>query len=95
MFNSYKHRSLGLSGIAMKDVTESMRDVRSFNKYLLFYGPGEMKSGLKGIRSDAPPRAIDDFLQWYRENNRFSNGRMRSKENVTRNLVFETGEYHL
>ena len=67
----------------------SLDEVRSFNKYLLFYGPEDERSGLKGIRSDAPPEVIEDFLQWYRDNNRYPNGRMRPKDRVFKELVID------
>lgn len=52
-------------------------EVKSFNKYLVFYSPEEKKTGLKGIRKDAPPEAVKAFLDWYRDKNRYENGRIR------------------
>ena len=70
----------------------SLDEVRSFNKYLLFYGAMDEKSGLRGIRADAPHEVIEDFLQWYRENNRYPNGRMRAKDRVFKELVINVGD---
>ena len=47
----------------------------SFSRYLVMYGPDEDGTGIKGIRSDAPEDAIKAFLEWYRSENRYENGR--------------------
>ena len=47
----------------------------SFSRYLVMYGPDEDGTGIKGIRSDAPKEAIEAFLEWYRCENRYENGR--------------------
>ncbi len=47
-----------------------------FMPYLVMYGPNEANVGIKGIRSDAPKEAIDAFIMWYRDNHRYSSGRM-------------------
>ena len=47
-----------------------------FMPYLVMYGPNEANVGIKGIRSDAPKEAIDAFILWYRDNHRYSSGRM-------------------
>ena len=39
------------------------------------YSPEEDGTGIKGIRSDAPKEAIEAFLEWYRCENRYENGR--------------------
>ncbi len=57
-----------------------MDRVRIFNKYLVCYGPDEPHTGIKGIRSDAPPEVIEAYLQWYRDNNRYKSGRMHNKD---------------
>ena len=74
---------------------DDMEEIRPFNRYLLFYGPGEECTGLKGIRADAPPEAIEEFIRWYRDRNRYPNGRMRPKDVVIREMVYEVGEYVL
>ena len=50
----------------------------SFSRYLVMYGPDEDGTGIKGIRSDAPEEAIEAFLEWYRCENRYENGRKLS-----------------
>ncbi len=50
----------------------------SFSRYLVMYGPDEDGTGIKGIRSDAPREAIEAFLEWYRCENRYENGRKLS-----------------
>ena len=79
----------------MRRDNDIIEEVRRFNRYLLFYGPGEENSGLKGIRSDAPPEIIEEFIQWYRDRNRYPNGRLRPKAAVMRDLVFDVGEHDL
>ena len=46
-----------------------------FSRYLVMYGPDEDGTGIKGIRADAPKEVIDDFIEWYRDNHRYENGR--------------------
>ena len=50
----------------------------SFSRYLVMHGPDEDGTGIKGIRSDAPEEAIKAFLEWYRDENRYENGRKLS-----------------
>lgn len=65
-------------------------EMRRFNRYLVFYGNDEGRSGIKGIRSDAPPELIDEFIEWYRDRNRYPNGRLRPKTaSLIRELVIE------
>ena len=47
-----------------------------FTPYLVMYGPDEAKTGIKGIRSDAPKEAIDAYLLWYRDKHRYKSGRI-------------------
>lgn len=65
----------------MCSIEESVRkgweDVGRFNKYLVFYSSEEEETGIKGIRADAPQDVIDDFIEWYRNTNRYENGRLR------------------
>lgn len=60
-----------------------------FNRYLVFYGPGEENTGLKGIRSDAPEDIIDEFIAWYRDHNRYENGRLRPEGIVRRSVLID------
>ncbi len=64
----------------------------SFSRYLVMYGPDEDGTGIKGIRSDAPEEAIKAFLEWYRCENRYENGRKLalSKKRI-RALIVDVG----
>ncbi len=95
MMNSNTNGRYIIQGYTMQTDWITKEKVMKFNKYLLFYGPGEQSSGLKGIRSDAPSEIIEVFLNWYRSNYRYKNGRMRSKEKIAREVVMEVGEYIL
>ncbi len=56
------------------------------------YGPDEDGTGIKGIRSDAPKEAIDAFLEWYRCENRYENGRKLSlSKKRIRALIVDVG----
>ena len=69
------------------------RTTDSFSRYLVMYGPDEDGTGIKGIRSDAPQEAIDAFLEWYRCENRYENGRKLalSKKRI-KSLIVDVGE---
>lgn len=69
------------------------RNTDSFSRYLVMYGPDEDGTGIKGIRSDAPREAIDAFLEWYRCENRYENGRKLalSKKRI-KSLIVDVGE---
>jgi len=76
----------------MCKINESLRtdvsDIKEFHKYLVFYGPDENDVGIKGVRSDAPECAKEAFIKWYRENNRYENGRLRPlSESMRRKLI--------
>ncbi|MBR1974025.1 MAG: hypothetical protein IKC93_06460 [Candidatus Methanomethylophilaceae archaeon] len=51
-----------------------------FLPYIEMYGPNEAKTGIKGIRSDAPKESIEAFLLWYRDNHRYDSGRMMNPD---------------
>lgn len=55
-------------------------NTKLFNKYLICYGADEARTGVKGIRSDAPAEAIEEYLEWFRDNNRYPNGRKYNKD---------------
>jgi hypothetical protein len=75
------------------DSAGSFDGIRAFNKYLVFYGPTEGKCGVKGIRSDAPQEAIDAFVDWYRKNNRYENGRLRPlSDAMVRKLLIDPSD---
>lgn len=64
--------------------------VLEFNKYLVTYGPDEEKTGIKGIRSDAPPSAIESFIEWFRDIYRYDNGRKYNKSSKKiKNLIID------
>lgn len=70
-----------------------LRSISRFNRYLVFFGPGEEGSGVKGIRADAPDDVIEEFFQWYRDRNRYENGRLKplSKAARERLIIRERG----
>lgn len=53
--------------------------VRKFNRYLVMFGPDEGRTGIKGIRSDAPEEAKEAYIEWFRDKNRYPNGRKYSR----------------
>jgi len=61
-------------------------ELRKFSRYIII-DIGERGYCVKGIRSDAPPEMIDEFIAWYRDNYRYENGRMRPEYIVRRSLV--------
>ena len=60
--------------------------MRRFNRYLVI-DAGEDGYRIRGIRSDAPSEIIDEFIQWYRENNRYESGRLRPEWLVRKNCI--------
>ena len=65
-----------------KDTSMQDEEVRKYSKYLVI-DSGDDGYKIIGIRSDAPADMIDGFIDWYRDNNRYENGRMRP-ENIVR-----------
>lgn len=53
--------------------------IEQFNKYLVMYESNENKTGIKGIRGDAPKSVIEAFIDWYRDTYRYDNGRKYDK----------------
>lgn len=49
--------------------------IDSFNRYLVMYGIHDDRTGVKGIRGDAPESAISEFIDWYRDTHRYGSGR--------------------
>lgn len=73
-----------------ESVKKGWEEVGKFNKYLVFYSSEEEETGIKGIRSDAPKEVIEDFIEWYRNTNRYENGRMRPlSDAMIRKLVID------
>ena len=72
-------------GIAdSKDYAEKMR---MFGRYIVIDAGEVDYYRIKGIRSDAPPEMIDEFVSWSRETNRYGNGRLRPERQVRKNCV--------
>ncbi len=70
-----------------KDSSEQDEEVRRFSKYLVIDAGGEDGYRIVGIRSDAPADMIDGFIKWYRENNRYENGRLRPESIVRKKCI--------
>ncbi len=62
-------------GLDASTLTEEQK--KRFSRYLVFYGEGESCHGIKGISADAPEDIKKEFLEWYRDMYRYSNGRLR------------------
>lgn len=66
---------------------------RIFNRYLVCYGPDEGRTGVKGIRSDAPSEAIEAYIDWFRDTHRYPNGRKYNKDSrFVRDQIIDVGE---
>lgn len=59
-----------------------------FSRYLVI-GVSENGYHIKGIRSDAPAKIIDDYIAWYREHNRYENGRLRPMSIVRKQCIIK------
>ena len=59
------------------DNGEGNAKLRRFNRYLVIDAGVDGAYRVRGIRSDAPADMIEEFIGWYRENNRYENGRLR------------------
>ena len=70
--------------IDSKDYAEKMK---MFGKYIVIDAGEVDYYRIKGIRADAPAEIIDDFIQWYRENNRYESGRLRPEWLVRKNCI--------
>lgn len=72
-------------------ISNEIRDI--VYPYLVMYGPHEAKTGVKGIRSDAPEEVIEAFLTWYRSNNRYKSGRIMNKADPRlKQLIIDVSE---
>ena len=67
------------------DTEEQLEEIRRFSRYLVI----DTEDGYRiaGIRADAPADVIDEFVSWYRKNNRYENGRLRPVDVVRKICV--------
>ena len=71
------------------DKEECEAKLRRFNRYLVIDAGGDGAYRIRGIRSDAPSDMIEEFVGWYRDRNRYKNGRLRPKDVVKKACVIE------
>ena len=71
----------------MKTAAEQDEEVRKYSKYLVIDAGNEDGYKIIGIRSDAPADMIDGFIAWYRDKNRYPNGRLRPESIVRKKCV--------
>ncbi len=69
-----------------KDTSMQDEEVRKYSKYLVIDG-SDGGYRIMGIRSDAPAEAIDGFIAWYRDKNRYENGRLRPESAVRKKCI--------
>jgi hypothetical protein len=72
-----------------KDTAEQDEEVRKYSKYLVIDAGGDGGYRIVGIRSDAPADMIDGFIAWYRDNNRYENGRLRPENAVRKKCIIK------
>ena len=68
------------------DTEEQLEEIRRFSKYLVI----DTEDGgyrIAGIRADAPANVIEEFVRWYRKNNRYENGRLRPVDVVRKMCI--------
>ena len=63
--------------------------VKRFMRYLVIDAGDSGSYRIKGIRSDAPPEMIDEFIRWYRDRNRYENGRLRPEGLVRKSCIIQ------
>ena len=73
----------------IRDNGEDNAKLRRFNRYLVIDAGEDGAYRVKGIRSDAPAEMIEEFVGWFRERNRYDNGRLRPKDIVRRACVIQ------
>ena len=67
------------------DTEKQLEEIRKYSRYLVIdTGDGYR---IAGIRADAPADVIEEFVSWYRENNRYENGRLRPVDVVRKMCV--------
>ena len=69
------------------DSEKQLEEVRKFSKYLVIDAGGDGAYRIMGIRSDAPADMIDGFIEWYRNYNRYENGRLRPVSIVRKKCI--------
>ena len=70
------------------NVNDFNEGARKFSRYLVIdSGSGGYR--IRGIRSDAPKDMIDEFVDWYRDNNRYENGRLRPERIVRKSCIVQ------
>ena len=62
-------------------------EIRKFSRYLVIEAGDNGCYRIMGIRSDAPETMRDEFIDWYRRNNRFENGRLRPEKSVRKKCI--------
>ena len=67
------------------DTEKQLEEIRKYSRYLVI----DTEDGYRiaGIRADAPADVIEDFISWYRKNNRYENGRLRPVDVVRKMCV--------
>ena len=67
------------------DTEKQLEEIRKYSRYLVI----DTEDGYRiaGIRADAPVDVIEDFISWYRKNNRYENGRLRPVDVVRKMCV--------
>lgn len=67
------------------DTEKQLEEIRKYSRYLVI----DTEDGYRiaGIRADAPADVIEEFISWYRENNRYENGRLRPVDVVRKMCV--------
>ena len=73
----------------IRDNEKENEKLRRFNRYLVIDAGADGAYRIKGIRSDAPADMIEEFVGWYRERNRYDNGRLRPKDTVRKACVIQ------
>lgn len=70
--------------------------VKKFNKYLVMFGPDDGRTGIRGIRSDAPEEAKEAYIEWFRDRNRYPNGRKYSRNSrFVQEQIIDVGTAYL
>ena len=67
------------------DTEKQLEEIRKYSRYLVI----DTEDGYRiaGIRADAPADVIEGFISWYRQNNRYENGRLRPVDVVRKMCV--------
>lgn len=68
------------------DTEKQLEEIRRYSRYLVI-DTGDGGYVIEGIRADAPSEVIEEFVSWYRKNNRYENGRLRPVDVVRKMCV--------